>query len=201
MAVRDPSPALREVSRMMRIANPVARLVRGFSLAAAAALMLAAGPGKPAQAMSLITPSAAGSAKYVSEGLMTQARGGGHGGGGGGFHGGGGGGFHGGGGGFHGGGGGFHGGGGGFHGFSGGGFHGGGGWHGGGFRGGGIHSGHVFHGGGFRFAHHHRHFFHGGYDPYYYGDYYPYHRCRIIWTYYGPRRVCHWHRWHHRHYY
>jgi hypothetical protein len=113
----------------------VAGLVRGFSLAAAAVLMLAAVPGKPAQAMSLITPSAAPSAKYASEGLMTQVRGGGG-------HGGG------------------------FHGFGGGGFH-----------GGGIHYGHVFHGGGFRhggyhryggfrFAHHHRHFFHGGYYPY-----------------------------------
>ena len=31
-------------------------------------------------------------------------------------------------------------------------------------------------------------------------DYYPYYnyprRCRVIWTYYGPRRVCRWHRWH-----
>jgi hypothetical protein len=161
---------------------------------AAAVLMLAAVPGKPAQAMSLITPSAAPSAKYASEGLMTQVRGGGGRGGGG--HGGGGGGFHGGGG--------------GFHGFGGGGFH-----------GGGIHYGHVFHGGGFRyggyhryggfrFAHHHRHLFDGGYYPYYYGDYHPYHRCRIIWTHYGRRRVCHWHHWyrghyrhywHHRHYY
>jgi hypothetical protein len=34
----------------MRIANPVAGLVRGFSLVAAAVLMLAAAPGKPAQA-------------------------------------------------------------------------------------------------------------------------------------------------------
>ncbi|MGY3405743.1 hypothetical protein ACVWZV_001856 [Bradyrhizobium sp. GM5.1] len=35
----------------------------------------------------------------------------------------------------------------------------------------------------------------------YYGGYYPYYshprRCRVIWTYYGPRRVCRWHRWHH----
>ena len=46
---------------------------------------------------------------------------------------------------------------------------------------------------GYRFAHfrHHRRFFHGGYYPYYH------HRCRIVWTHYGPRRVC-WHRWHHR---
>ncbi len=34
----------------------------------------------------------------------------------------------------------------------------------------------------------------------YYGGYYPYYhyprRCRVIWTYYGPRRICRWHRWH-----
>jgi hypothetical protein len=181
MSERDLLPASREISRMMRIANPLAGLVRGLSLAATAVLMLAAAPGKPAQAMSLVTPSAAPSAKYAVEGLMTQVHGGGHGGGGG-FHGGGGGGFHGGGGGFH--------------------SFGGGGFHGGGFHGGGIRYG-GFHHGGFRFAHHHfhRHFFYGGYYPYYYDDYYPYHRCRIIRTYYGLRRVCHWHRWHHRHYY
>jgi hypothetical protein len=59
MAVRDPSPALREVSRMMRIASPVAGRFVGFSLAAVAVLMLVAVPGKPAQAMSQITPSVA----------------------------------------------------------------------------------------------------------------------------------------------
>jgi len=84
--------------------------------------------------------------------------------------------------------------------FSGGHF-GGGGWHGarvahfGGYRYGGFHRG-------YRFAHfHHRRFFHGGYYPYYY-PYYHRH-CRIVWTYYGPRRICwhrHWHRWHHRYY-
>lgn len=175
---------------MLSSVNPIAGLVRGLSLAAAAVLMLAASPGRPAQAMSLITPSAAPSARNVSDDLMTQVHGG-HGGGG--FHGGGGGGFHGGG--FHGGG--WHGGG-----FHGGGFHGGG-WHGGGA---------AFHGGGFRyggygFAHHgfHRHFFGGGYGyPYYYGDdypyyFYPFHHCRIVWTYYGPHRVCGWHGWHHWH--
>jgi len=90
---------------------------------------------------------------------------------------------------------------GGFHGggFHGGGFHhGGGGWHGGGFR----HFGGVHHGGGFRFAHvhHHRRFYGGGYYPYY-ASYYPH--CRIVYTYYGPRRVCgyhHRHRWHRRYY-
>jgi hypothetical protein len=92
----------------------------------------------------------------------------------------------------------------------GGGGHGGGGYHGGGFHGGGYHTAHVFRGGGFRhggfaFRHHHRHFFYG---PGYYDDYpyyYPYRRCHIVWTHYGPRRVCHfrhwrphyWHRHHH----
>lgn len=157
-------------------------LVCSLTIAAAATLFLAL-PGQRAQAMSLITPGAS-PAKAATGGLI-QVRGG-HGGGGGGFHGGGGGfhagGFHGGG--FHGGG--FHGG--GFH-----AFHGGGGWHGGGFRYGGFH---YFDGP--RFAHfHRRHFFYGGYYPYPY-YYYPRH-CRIIWTHYGPRRVCgwrHWHRWH-----
>jgi hypothetical protein len=112
-------------------------------------------------------------AKAASEGVI-QVRGG-HGGGG---HGGGGhGGFHGG----------FHGG--GFH-------HGGGGWHGGGFR----HFGGFHHFGGHRFAHFHHRRFYGGYYPYY-SSYYPH--CRIVYTYYGPRRVCgyrHWHRWHRRYY-
>jgi hypothetical protein len=89
-----------------------------------------------------------------------------------------------------------------------GGGHGGGGFHGGG-HGGGFHGGHVFHGGGFRhggfaFRHHHFHrrFFYAGYGPSYY--YYPHRRCRIIWSYYGPHRICHFrhwrHRWHHRGY-
>jgi hypothetical protein len=159
-------------------------LLRSLTIAAAATVFLAA-PAQRAQAMSLITPGAS-PAKAATDGLI-QVRGGmgGHGGGGG-FHGGG---FHGGG--FHGGG--FHGG--GFHGggFRGGGFHA---FHGGGFRGGGFRAGGFHHFGGPRFAHfHRRHFFYGGYYPYYY---YPRH-CRVIWTYHGPRRVCgwrHWHRWH-----
>jgi hypothetical protein len=85
-----------------------------------------------------------------------------------------------------------------------GGGHGGGG-HGGGFHGG-FHGG-GFHGGGFRggfvgrpgFVGHRAHF-HGRrfVGPRFYGGYYPYAyrpRCRVIWTYYGPRRIC---RWHHR---
>jgi hypothetical protein len=80
--------------------------------------------------------------------------------------------------------------------------HGGHGGRGGHFHGGGIRYGGFRHYGGY-----HRHW---GYRPhygyrhfhrrYYYGGYYPsYHyprRCRIIWTYYGPRRVCRWPRWH-----
>src|SRR6478609_5814138 len=79
----------------------------------------------------------------------------------------------------------------------GGGGHGGGG-HGGGFRYGGIHHYGGYHRyGGYRPAYYgHRHF-----HRRYYGGYYPYYsyprRCRVIWTYYGPRRVCRWHRWHH----
>jgi hypothetical protein len=172
----------REVSPMTKIPYPGRGLVRALGLAAAAMFVLSAVTEQRAEALSLINPGVVPTAKYVSDGLTTPVRGG---------HGGGGGGFHGGGGGFHGGGGGFHGGGGGFH---GGGFRGGGAmFHGGGFRG-----GHVFHGGGFRhggfaFRHHfHRHFY---YAPYYY---YPYRYCRIVWTYYGPRRICHFRHWHHR---
>jgi hypothetical protein len=83
-------------------------------------------------------------------------------------------------------------------GFHGGGFHGGGGFRGGGFRGfhrGGFAGRHVFvgHRAHFRGRHFFRPRFYGGYYPYYYGP-----RCRVIWTYYGPRRICRTHRWHHR---
>jgi hypothetical protein len=96
----------------------------------------------------------------------------------------------------------------------------------GGFRGGGvaIHRGGfraapVFRGGGMRYGvrhvyhrphFHHRHHFHRRfYAPSYYaypGYYYGYrHRyCRIVWTYYGPRKICRyrpWHRHHWRHRY
>jgi hypothetical protein len=165
---------------MPKIPGAVSNLVARFSAdlrrmtiasaVVAAVLMLA--PAQRAQALSLASPGAIPlSAKYVSDGLI-EVRGG-HGG----FHGG----FHGG----------------GFR----GGFHGGG-FHGGGFRGfqrgfGGFHRGfigrHVW--GGHRFHFRARHFFrprfYGGYFPYIYGP-----RCRIVWTYYGPRRIC---RWHHRH--
>jgi hypothetical protein len=152
-------------------------IATGTGMIAAAMLVLMLVPAQRAQALSLASPGAAAlSAKFVSDGLIeVRGGGGGHGGGG---HGGGG---HGGGG--HGGG--FHGGGGGFH---GGGFH--------GFHGGFVGRPHGFigHRGHFRGRHFFGPRFYGGYYPYYYGP-----RCRVIWTYYGPRRVCRWHHWHHRH--
>ena len=194
---------------MMKIPDPGRGLVRCLGLAAAAMFALSAIPGERAEALSLINPGAVPTAKYASDGLIEVRNG--HGGrGGGGFHGGGGVGFRGGGGGgFHGGG--FRGGGAAFH---GGGFRGGGAaFHGGGFRsggavirGGGLGVGPAFHGG-HRFAHHrhhfHRHFFHRRfyYAPSYY--YYPPRYCRVVWTYYGPRKICRYrpwyrHHWHHR---
>jgi hypothetical protein len=175
---------------MMKIPDSRRGLVRGlirsrdfvrcWGLAAAATLMLSAVPGQRAEALSLINPGGAPAAKHVSDGLTTEVRGG-HGGGG---HGGG------------------HGGG-GFHGGGGRGFHGGGAaFHGGGFRG-----AHVVHGGGFRyggyrFAHgqrFHRHHFHRRfyYAPSY--SYYSHRYCRVIWTYYGPRKICRYRPWHHHH--
>jgi hypothetical protein len=164
---------------MPKVPDPGRGFVRRLGFAAAAIFVLSAASIQRADALSPISPGAAPAAKSVSAGLITDVRGG-HGGGGGhgGFHGGGGHGMH------------FGGGGGRF-------------FHGGGFRG-----GHVFHGGGFRhggFAFGpHRHFFHHRrfYGSYYGDYYYPYRRCHIVWTYYGPRRVCHfrhWHRWHHWH--
>jgi hypothetical protein len=160
-------------------------VVRRLGLAAAAVLALSAVPQR-AEALSLINPGAAPTAKAASGGLTMEVRGG-HGGGGGGSHGGGGGGFHGGG---------FHSAGAVFH---GGGFRAGPVFHGGGYRSSGLRYG------GYRFAHHHhfhRHFFYGAsyypYDDYPY--YYSYRRCRVILTHYGPRRVCHYRPWrHHTH--
>jgi hypothetical protein len=87
---------------------------------------------------------------------------------------------------------------------------------------GGGHFGH-FHGGGFRHFHggfYHRHVFSGprfyhrrrfyaGYYPYPY--YAPVYRCPLVWTVYGPRRICgyrrhfvryhYWRRHFHRHFY
>jgi hypothetical protein len=162
---------------MTRISISTPGLVRSLCLAAAAVFALSAVPIERAAAVSPINPGIAPAAQSTADDLTIQVRGGGHGGGG---HGGGG----------HGGGhfGGGHMGGGHF-----GGHFGGGGWHGGGW-----HGARVAHFGGFHRGVHHRRFFHGGYYPYYYPYYH--HRCRIVWTNYGPRRVCwhrHWHRWHH----
>ena len=141
----------------MKIPYPGRGLVRCLSLAAAAMLALSATASQRAEALSLINPGAVPTAKYASDGLTTEVRGG-HGGGG---HGG----------------------------------------HSGGFRSGGAA---VFHSGGLRHSglalRHHRHHFHRHfyYAPSYY--YYPHRRCRIISTYYGPRRICHHRYWHHRGY-
>jgi hypothetical protein len=206
---------------MITIPNPVRGLIRRFGsclgIAAAAVLALSAASIQRAEALSLINPGAVPAAKAVSGELTTEVRHGGGGGGGGGFHGGGGGGFHGGGGGFH-----VGGGGGGpvFHGgairygapiFHGSGYRVGPVFHGGGYRFSGVRYGGLRYGGhrfgGYGVAHRHhfrRGFGYGGYYPYYDDDYpyyYSYHRCRTVWTYYGPRRICHWHHWRHHHYY
>ena len=174
-------------SHMMRIPDSGRGLVRCLGLAAVAILVLSAAASQRAEALSLINPAAAPAAKHAADGLTTEVRG------------------HGGGGGGHG-----HGGGGGFRGGGGGGFRGAaihsGGFRSGGavFHGGGFRSGHVFRGGGFRhhgfaFRHHHRFHRHFYYAPSYY--YYPHRYCRVIWTYYGPRKICRYRPWwHHRHY-
>jgi hypothetical protein len=77
----------------------------------------------------------------------------------------------------------------------GGGGHGGGGFHGGGLHGGGFHGGGFHRGGGAHgFGGYRHHFGRGfyGYEPGYYAP----RRCRVIFTHYGPRRICrhHWHR-------
>jgi hypothetical protein len=192
----------------MIISDPGRGLVRRLGLAAAAIIAFTATSHQRAEALSLASPGTAPAAKYATDGVTIQVRGGHHGGGGGGFHGGGG--FRGGG---------------GFHG--GGGFRGGGAaFHGGGFRGGGvaIHRGGfraapVFRGGGFRYSgirygghrvapyyrYHHRHHFHrrfyapAYYDyPRYYG--YPRRHCRVVWTHYGPRKICRYRPWLRHHY-
>ena len=188
------SRTFREISGMITIPDPRRGFVRCLGLAAVAMLALSAAPGQRAEALSLSNPGAVSTAKYLSDALTTEVRfgGGGRGGGGGGFRGGGGG-FHGGGG--------FRGGGAAFH---GGGFR----SSGAVFRGGGFRAGHAFRGSGYRYGAYryggfrvaHRHHFrprYYGYAPYYYS--YP-RRCRIVWTYYGPRRICYHrhHRWHHR---
>ena len=78
---------------------------------------------------------------------------------------------------------------------------------------GGFRAAPVFRGGGMRYGYrhayhrphfYHRHHFHRRfYAPRYYGypDYYGYrHRyCRVIWTYYGPRKICRYRPWHRHH--
>lgn len=171
---------------MLRLLGRATSPMRLLGLAAIATLMLSGGTARRAEAMTPINPTALPAAKAADDDMITQVR---HGGGG---HGGGG--------------------------RGGGGFHGGGGFRGGGahFGGGGFRAAPAFHGGGYRYGGfqryggYHRY---GGYRPVYYGHrhfhrryyggYYPYYshprRCRVIWTYYGPRRVCRWHRWHHWH--
>lgn len=166
---------------MLRILRPGTTSLRLLGLAAVAVLVLSAGTARRADALTPINPTALPAAKAASDDMMIQVR---HGGGG-----------HGGGGHF----GGFHGGGGHFGGFHGGGFRAAPAFHGGGYRYGGIHYGgyHRHWGGGYYrpyygYRHVHRRYYYGGYYPYYHHP----RRCRIIWTYYGPRRICHWHRWH-----
>lgn len=169
---------------MLRTSGLKASPMRLLGIAAATALMLSAGTARRAEALTLINPATSPATKAAADDLVTQVRhGGGHGGHGGGFHGGG---FRG-----------FHGGGAHIGGFRGGGFRGG---HIGGYRYGGVRYGGYggyhrhwgYHRPHYGYRHFHRRYYYGGYYPYYH---YP-RRCRIIWTYYGPRRVCRWPRWH-----
>jgi len=160
---------------MTKISGAARGLVRCAGLAAAAVLVLSAAPQQRAEALSLASPGTLPVAKYASEGMTVEVRGG-HGG-----HGGGG----------------FRGGGGGFHAarIGGGGMA---------FRGGGYRAAHIYRGGGFRFAHHRHHHFHHRHfhRRFYYTPAYYYHyprRCRIVWTYWGPRKICRYRHWrHHR---
>lgn len=176
---------------MTKISGAARGLVRGAGLAAAAMLVLSAAPQQRAEALSLASPGMLPVAKYASEGMTIEVRGG-HGG----RHGGG---------------------------FRGGGFHAGrvgGGFHGARIGGGGYRAAHFhrsagfraarFYGGGYRYGgyrhayhrpyfHRHRHF----HRRFYYAPSYYYHyprRCRIVWTYWGARKICryrHWHRPYH----
>jgi hypothetical protein len=173
---------------MMKVSDPghgaIRRSFRCLGLAAAAILVLAAATGRRAEALSLINPGAASAAKYASDGMTIEVRGG-HGGHGHGFRGGGGGGFRGGG-----------------AVFRGGGFRAGPAFHGGGYRyaaPGIVRHHHV---GPRRAYFHHRHHFrprYYGYAPAYYPQryYYPRRFCRVVWTYYGPRKICRHRPWHH----
>ena len=149
----------------MKIPNSRRGLVRGIGVAAVTIWALAAMAGQRAEALTLVNPGTVPAVKYASEGLTTEVRGG-HGGHGGhGFHGG----------------------------FRGGGAR---------FHGGGMRAGHVFRGGGIRYGgyhvarHHRRHFvFRRHYAPVYYAAYHHRRYCRVIWTYYGPRKICRYRPW------
>jgi hypothetical protein len=160
-------------------------LGRGVVGLAALALLTLSATSERAQALSLINPGAAATAKVAADGLTTEVRGG-HGGGHSGGHGGG-------------------------HGWGGsGGVGSGAAIHSGAFRtgpvftGGGVRSASFRHGGHrFHHRHHFRGFFAGGYYddyPYYDYPYYAYPGCRIVVTDYGPRRVCNYRYWRHHHY-
>jgi hypothetical protein len=191
---------------MKTISGTARGLVRRAGLMASAAAAVTAMSHGRAEALSLASPATLPSAKHASEAMTIEVRGGHHGGG---FRGGGGGGFRGGGGG-------------GFR-----GFHGGGGYR--GFHGGGFRAAHVYRGGGFRAApiyrgggyhrfggygvhryayhrpyfrrhFHHRRYFAPAYYGYYPRYYRPYRVCRVVWTYWGPRRICRPPYWHRHHY-
>ncbi|MBR0898718.1 hypothetical protein JQ616_27490 [Bradyrhizobium tropiciagri] len=155
-------------------------LLRRLGVAAAAVLALSIASQQRAEALSLASPGIVPAARSAADAMTTQVR---HGGGG--SHGGGG--FHGG----------------GFHGFHGGGFRAAPAFH-GGYRHGGFHRHyggyHRFYGGGYGYGYrrhfHHRRYFYG--SSYYYPAYYHHRNCRVVWTYYGPRRICRPY-WHHRH--
>ena len=155
----------------MAISDPGRGLVRRLGVTAAALLAFAAASQQRAEALSLASPGTAPSAKFATDGLTTEVQHRGHG---------------------------------------------------GGFRGGGmaIHRGGfraapVFRGGGMRYGYrhvyhrphfYHRHHFHRRfYAPRYYGYPYSYgyrHRyCRVIWTYYGPRKICRYRPWWRHRYY
>ena len=168
---------------MKMISGAARSVVCRAGLAAAAVLVLSAASQQRAEALSLASPGTVPAAKYASEAMTIEVRGG-HGGhGGGGFRGGGGGGFRGGGAAFHGGG------------FRSGGIA---------FRGGGYRAAHIYRGGGYRYsglryggyryAYHRHHRFHRHFHRrFYYAPSYYYHyprRCRIVWTYWGPRKIC-----------
>jgi hypothetical protein len=158
----------------LAVSNPVAgfrtNLRRLVVASAGVAAVLMLAPAQRAQALSLASPGAVPLSAKYVSDGLIEVRGG-HGGGrGGGFHGGGGRGFHGG----------------GFRGFHGG-------IHRGGFAGRPhVWAGHRHHFRGRHFVHRR---FYGGVYPYTYGP-----RCRIVWTYYGPRKICRYRPWVHRHY-